>query len=80
MESLKKACIACQIEYHWWRIRRLRRRGRADLAFRIGLHRYEADALGRLFDVISGIRNLDDTFARPGYTGGRGQTQRPDVA
>lgn len=73
MNSVKKRIIACKIEYHWWRIHRLQKHAcknisisrRQQLIQKMQLHRYEANQLSDLYDVLCGIRNFDNLFVHP---------------
>ena len=59
--SWTKRWTALSIEYHWWRIRRLRRIQAKSTAAqkKIRLHRYRADQLGDYYEILSGIRDFD---------------------
>ena len=57
--TIQKMTTALRIEYHWWRIRRLKKaqqRG-VQAARRIELHRYRAAQLASLYEVLAGIRD-----------------------
>lgn len=61
MNTWAKHWTAWCIEYHWWRIRCLRRSaGKNKCAqTRIQLHRYRAAQLGDLYEILIGIRDFD---------------------
>lgn len=73
MNSVKKRIIACKIEYHWWRIHRLQKLACKNISIsrrqnfdqKMQLHRYEANQLSDLYDVLCGIRNFDNLFVHP---------------
>lgn len=64
MFAWKKKTVALSIEYHWWRIRCLRRREQMtpEAVRRIELHRYQADRQAELYEILAGLRNLDGTL------------------
>ena len=55
----QKGITALKIEYHWWQIRRLRRQlTRCQMAAaRLQLHRFRAEQLSCLYEVLAGIRD-----------------------
>ena len=55
--TLEKAITALRIEYHWWMIRCIRKQRGNTAGRRIAMHRYKADQLADLYEVLSGIRD-----------------------
>ncbi len=55
MRAMKLKWIGVKIEYHWWRIQVLRKR--QDKEAEISLHKFEAEQLRYLYEVVAGLRD-----------------------
>ena len=61
MKSLKQKILAAKIEYHWWRIARLKKKQENKASQRLkyceNLHRYYAEKNSEIYEVSLGLRD-----------------------
>ncbi len=63
MKNFNQRFLAAKIEYHWWRIRNLRKRKSMQtdnpkkLDYAENLHRYKADKATVEYEISAGLRN-----------------------